>query len=85
MNDPTDIVIASCVIITVTTVVKNARNKTKAGTTFEPIVFGFLLALALLAIGFVAPGFAKALAIMGLVGAFVVNGPALAATVKSIG
>lgn len=84
-DDPTSLIIGAVVVTTITTVVRNARNKTKAGKTFEPIVFGFLLALALLAIAFVFPKFAKGLAIMLLVGAFVVNGPSVFEALSELG
>jgi hypothetical protein len=84
-SSPVDLVIASTAIITVTTIIRNAHNKTKAGTTFEPIVFGFLLCIALLVIALVAPGIAKGLALLGLVGAFAVNGPALFSIVGGLG
>jgi len=84
-GNPTDVIIGSVVVITATTVLRNARAKTKAGTTFKPVVFGFGLLVALLAIAIVAPGFAKGLALMGLVGAFAVNGPALFNTIGGLG
>lgn len=83
--NPTDVIIGSVVVITATTVLRNAKNKTPAGTTFKPVVFGFLLAGALLAIAIVAPNMAKGLALLGLVGAFVVNGPALFEVIGSLG
>lgn len=81
----TDVIIGSVVVITATTVLRNARDKTKAGTTFKPVIFGFALATVLLAIAIAAPGFAKGLALLGLVGAFVVNGPALFGTIGALG
>ena len=81
----TDVIIGSSVIITATSVIRNAHNKTKAGTTFKPVLFGFGLAVALLAISLVAPGFAKGLALLGLVGAFVVNGPTLFTVIGNLG
>ncbi len=87
MNDgnTTSVVLGSVVVITATSVLRNAHNKTKAGQTFKPVIFGFGLAVALLAIAIVAPGFAKGLALMGLVGAFTVNGPALFEVVGKLG
>lgn len=82
---PTDVILGSVVVITGTTILRNVRNKTKAGTTFKPVLFGFLLAAALLTIAIGAPGFAKGLAYLGLVGAFVVNGPALFELIGSLG
>lgn len=81
---PTDVIIGSCVVVVGTTVIRNAHNKTKAGTTFKPIVFGFMLAIALLAIAIVAPGFSKGLAYLALVGAFAVNGPAIFEIIRSM-
>lgn len=83
-DDPTDLIIGSCVVIVGTTIVRNVHDKKAKGETFQPIAFGFLLCLALLAIAFVAPGFAKGLAVMGLVGAFVLNGPVIFSAVKGI-
>lgn len=81
----TDVILGSVVVITATSVIRNAHDKTKAGTTFKPVLFGFGLAVALLAIALVAPGFAKGLALLGLVGAFVVNGPALFTVIGNLG
>lgn len=69
---PTDVIIASVVIIVGTTMIRNAKNKKNR---FAPIIFGFMLALALLIMATFAPTVAKGLAYMGMVGAFVVNGP----------
>lgn len=85
MSDPSPLIIGSISLVTITTVVRNARNKTKAGTTFEPIVFGFILTLALLGIALVAPSFARGLALLALVGAFVVNGPTIFALLSTKG
>lgn len=82
---PTDVIVGSCVIITATTVLRNSQEKTKAGTTFRPVVFGFALAVVLLAIAIFAPGFSKGLALLGLVGAFVVNGPTLFTLIGKLG
>lgn len=84
-DNPTDLIIGSVVVIVATTVLRNAQNHTKAGTTFRPVIFGFGLLLALLAIAMVAPTPARWLAIMGLVGAFAVNGEAVAKTIGSLG
>lgn len=85
MADTTNVILGSAVVITATTVLRNVREKTKAGTTFKPVIFGFGLAFALLAMAMVAPGLARALAYMGLVGAFVVNGQAVFDLIGKLG
>jgi hypothetical protein len=85
MMDTTNLVIGSSVVIVSTSVLKNARNKTPAGTTFRPVIFGFGLAFALLAISMVSQGLARALAYMGLVGAFAANGQAVFDTIGVLG
>lgn len=93
---PTDVILGSVALITATTVIKNVRAPAppKGGfnqptmpkpNPFKPVLFGFGLAAALLAIAIVAPGFAKGLAYLGLVGAFVLNGPTLFALIGSFG
>lgn len=83
--NPTDVILGSVVVITATTVLRNAQNKTPSGTTFKPIIFGFALAIVLLAIAIPAPAIAKVLALLGLVGAFAVNGPAVIKLVNTLG
>lgn len=81
----TDVIVGSAVIITATTVLRNVAEKKAAGATWRPVIFGFGLALALLALAIPAPGMAKGLAYLGLVGAFVVNGPALFTVIGKLG
>ena len=69
---PTDAIVASVIIIVGSTMIRNAHNKKNR---FGPIVFGFMLIIALLIMATFAPTVAKGLAYMGMVGAFVVNGP----------
>lgn len=83
--DTTGLVLGSTVVLVASSVLKNAKNKTPAGTTFKPVIFGFGLAFALLAIAIAFPWLARALAYMALVGAFVVNGPALFDTIGKLG
>jgi hypothetical protein len=83
---PTDVIIGSVVVITATTLIRNVKEpKKRVGPVVRPIVAGFMLAVVLLAISIVTPGLAKGLALMGLVGAFAVNGPALIAVIGSLG
>lgn len=79
---PTDTIVAATVIIAGSTMIKNAKAKKNH---FAPIVFGFLLTSALLIMAMFAPTFARMLAYMGMVGAFVVNGPAVFGVVSGIG
>lgn len=73
--NPTDTVLISVVVIVGTTILKHIHEG--KGGVLSPIVFGFLLATALLLIAVFAPRIAIALAYLGLVGAFAVNGPAV--------
>jgi hypothetical protein len=70
-------VFASVLIIAATTIIRRSREGTAAGHVVETIIFGFLLLIALLILAIVLPTFAKALGYLGIVGAFVVNGPAV--------
>ncbi len=78
----TDTIIAAVVIIVGTTMIKNAKHKKNK---FQPLIFGFMLAIALLIMATFAPTFAKGLAYMGMVGAFVVNGPTVFGLLAGIG
>jgi hypothetical protein len=82
MNSPTDIVVASVIIIVATTMIKNAKHKKNH---IAPIIFGFMLLVALLILATFAPTVAKGLGYMGMVGAFVVNGPDVFSLLKNIG
>jgi hypothetical protein len=79
---PTDTIVMATVVITGSTLIKNAKNKKNH---FAPIVFGFMLTSALLIMAMFAPTFAKMLAYMGMAGAFVVNGPSVFGVVSGIG
>jgi hypothetical protein len=70
-------VVSSVLIITATTIVRRVREGTWQGHVAEIIVFGFLLLIALLILAIALPSVAKVFALLGLVGAFVVNGPAV--------
>lgn len=78
----TDTILASTIIITGSTLIRNAKNKKNK---FAPIIFGFMLTTALLIMSMFAPTFTRYLAYMGMVGAFVVNGPAVFGVVSGIG
>lgn len=76
---PSSAVVASVFIITTTTIIRRIRTS-KPGQShqiLESIVFGFLLLIALLTLAIIMPTFAKVLAYLGMVGAFVLNGPTL--------
>lgn len=78
----TDVIVVAVVIISGTTMIRNAKDKKYH---FGPIIYGFLLAIALLTMATFAPRFAKGLAYMGMVGAFVVNGPAVFGIASTVG
>lgn len=72
--DDTDLIIAAGVVVTGTTLLRNAtQGKRKAA----PIVFGFLMVFFLLLVDMAAPKFARGLAYLAMVGAFVLNGSAV--------
>jgi len=70
-------VFASTLVIVATTIVRRIREGTWSGHVVETVVFGFLLLIALLILAIVMPRFAQVLGYLGMVGAFVVNGPAV--------
>lgn len=85
--DPTEAVLGAVVIIVGTTIIRIKRHpdpKSKV-TPLKVIIFGFLLALALLAIAIVAPDAAKILAALGIVGAFALNGQELFTMIGDLG
>lgn len=74
---PSSAVTGSVVIIVGTTLIRRIREGKSQGHIIEVIIFGFLLLVALLLLAIVMPEVAKVLAMLGLVGAFVVNGPSV--------
>ena len=75
--NPSSAVFASVVLITGSTLLRRMRDLKHPTNAMEIIVFGFILLIALLTFAIVAPSIAKILAYLGMVGAFVVNGPAV--------
>jgi len=75
--NPSSTVVAAVIVITTTTIIRRIREGKWESHILQTIVFGFLLMIALLTLAVVMPGFAKALAYLGLVGAFVLNGPSV--------
>lgn len=78
-------VFASVLVITGTTVVRRVRDGTWPNHVVETVVFGFLLLIALLTLAIVVPEFAKVLGYLGMIGAFVVNGPSVFALLGDFG
>lgn len=73
-TDPVNVIIAAGIVVTGSTLIRDAHEgKLRAA----PIVFGFLMVTGLLIIGMGTPKFARGLAWLAMVGAFVVNGPAV--------
>lgn len=83
--NPSNAVFASVIVIVGTTILRRMRENTWQSHVLETIVFGFLLLIALLTFAIVSPTLAKALAYLGLVGAFVLNGPAVFTMLGSFG
>lgn len=73
-KSPTGMIVAAGVIVTGSTVIRDVHEgKTRAA----PIVFGFLMVIGLLLIAMGAPKVARGLALLSLLGALAVNGPAV--------
>jgi hypothetical protein len=53
------------------------KEGTLEARVMETVVFGFLLLIALLVLAIVMPPVAKILAYLGMVGAFILNGPTI--------
>ena len=82
MAEPTDVAIAAGVIVTGTTLIRNAhQGKAKAA----PIIFGFMMTSLLLLVALGSPKAAKGLSYFAMVGAFTVNGPTLFALAGGLG
>jgi hypothetical protein len=77
--EPTDVIILSVVVMAGSTIIRHIKEKPKdVGKGYAaPIIYGFLLVIALLVLAVPFPAFAKGLAYLGLIGAFAVNGPAI--------
>lgn len=70
----TSLILGSSVVVAGSTVIRDVHEgKTRAA----PIVFGFMMAAALLVISMGSDKVARGLSYMALVGAFAVNGPAV--------
>lgn len=80
-NDASDFVLFSAFLIAGSTIVRLVRQNKWQGNVAKVIVFGFLLTLFLLIIESFNPTIAKILSGLGLVGAFVINGPAVVSAV----
>lgn len=75
-----DVILVSVGTMVVTTIVRHVKEKPKdIGKGYaKPIVLGFFLTMALMLLALPFPKFTKGLALLGLVGAFAVNGPVIA-------
>ena len=77
-----NVIITSVAIMVASTIVRHqiqhSNSKDSVAVSWgRPIAFGFFLCIALLLLSMATPTFARALAYLGLVGAFAVNGPAI--------
>lgn len=75
--NPSSAAVASVVIICSTTILRRVREGKGDVRVIETVIFGFMLLVSLLLLAILVPTLAKVLAYLGMVGAFVVNGPAL--------
>lgn len=73
-RDPVNAIFAAGILVTGSTLIRDAH---KGQARAAPIVFGFMMVTGLLIMAMAAPRFARGLAYMSMVGAFVVNGPAV--------
>jgi hypothetical protein len=77
----TSLVLGATVVVTGSTVIRDVHEgKTRAA----PIVFGFMMAAALLIMGMGSEKLARGLSYMSMVGALAVNGPAVFAIASGI-
>jgi hypothetical protein len=83
--NPSSTAFASVIVITGTTIVRRMREKGWQTHIMEIVVFGFILLIALLTLAIVIPPAALILGWLGMVGAFVVNGPAVFSLLGSFG
>ncbi len=71
-------ILPSVVVMAGTSIIRRVREqKNYEGTTTQIVLYAYLLYMALLLLNMVAPQVARTLAYLGIVGAFVVNGPAV--------
>jgi hypothetical protein len=80
--EATSAVVGSVVVIVGTSVIKDVKD---GRSPIPPVVSGFMLGSALLLIALAWPQFAKVAAGLGVVGAFVTNGPQVLGTLGGIG
>ena len=84
--DATDPIILACAFMAGSTIVRHVAAPAKKATVSDlyvkPIAYGFFLAIGLLLLAVPFPTFARYLAYLGLVGAFVVNAPTIYKLVK---
>lgn len=83
--NPSSIVFVSVVTIAGTTVIRRVKEDKWEGHIVEVVVFAFLLLIALQLLALVLPGVAKVLGYLGIVGAFVINGPAVFGAAETFG
>lgn len=80
-ENATGTILAAGILVTGSTVVRDVHEgKGRAA----PIIFGFMMVSALLIISMASPKYAKGIAYLAMVGAFVVNGPAVFGIVSGI-
>lgn len=71
----TDAVVAAGIVMTGSTLAR--RKRLNQGQYMQTLLFGFMLTFVLLLLGLMLPTLTKWLALLGVVGAIVVNGPEL--------
>lgn len=61
------------------------KDTTHGKSPMQPVVTGFMLAFALLLVALVSQALARALALMGVLGAILVNGQGVLSTLGKVG
>lgn len=74
-NSPTDVIVIAGVVVTGSTMVRRYSQKKKG--EMQTLTYGVLMIFVLLVMAIPLPAFAKGLAYLSMIGAFVVNGPEL--------
>lgn len=83
--NPSNAVLASVVVIVGTTIIRRVREGKWQNAVVEIVIFGFLLLVAMLTLAIVLPQVAVVLSYLGMVGAFIVNGPAVFSLLGNFG
>lgn len=82
-EDASGVVLTAVALMAGSTIVRLVRQGKWQGNTGKVIIFAFILAVFLLAINQASPTVARVLSGLGVVGAFVLNGPYIFPTIST--